>query len=86
MHVLTILIAAAVSTPAAAVDSRPIPGKPGGSDNPVVCRREVPVGSLIASRKICMTKSEWEIRATRGNEEARKQIEDNTSRNATPSH
>lgn len=86
MRILAMLIAFAVSTPAAAVDPKPVAGKPGGSDNPVICRREVPVGSLIASRKTCMTKSEWEIRATRGNEEARRQVEDNAARNPTPSH
>lgn len=77
------LIASAAS--AWAADARPQAGKAGGSDDPVVCRREVPVGSLIASRKVCLTKSQWIERATRGNEEARKQMEDNAARNPTPS-
>lgn len=83
--VLTFLAFAGIAVAAYAADNKPMAGKQGGSDNPVVCRREVPIGSLIASRKICLTKTEWEQRSTRGNEEARKQIEDNAARNPTPS-
>ena len=48
----------------------------------LICRREVPIGSLIASRKVCLTKSEWEARAQNGNEQARKQVYDNMGRPA----
>jgi hypothetical protein len=48
----------------------------------LVCKREVPIGSLIASRKVCLTKSQWEARAKNGNEEARKQVYDNAGRPA----
>lgn len=85
MRSFFLLLALASSAPALAADNKPQAGKQGGSDNPVICRREVPIGSLIASRKICLTKSEWEARATRGNEEARRQVEDNAARNPTPS-
>ena len=86
MRPLLLLIALAVSAPALAADAKPEAGKTGGNDNPVVCRREVPIGSLIASRKICLTKSQWEARAQRGNEEARRQVDDNAARNPTPSN
>ena len=29
------------------------------SDDQMICQRETPTGSLITSRKICMTKAEW---------------------------
>lgn len=59
--------------------------KPADGDK-VVCKREVPVGSLIASRKVCLTKAQWIERSTRGNEEARRQMDENAARNATPSN
>ena len=86
MRIATVLLLLTVSAPAFAADNKPQAGKQGGSDNPVVCRREVPIGSLIASSKTCMTKTEWEARATRGNEEARRQMDENAARNATPSN
>ena len=86
MRIATTMLLLAISVPAFAADTKPQAGKQGGSDNPVVCKREVPIGSLIASRKVCLTKTEWEARSTRGNEEARKQMEDNAARNATPSN
>ena len=86
MRIATTLLILALSVPAIAADTKPQAGKQGGSDNPVVCKREVPIGSLIASRKICMTKTEWDARATRGNEEARRQADENMARNPTPSN
>ena len=46
----------------------------------LICKREVPIGSLIASRKVCLTKSQWVERERTGNEEARKMIYDNQGR------
>ena len=86
MRILMTMLILAVSTPAFAADTKPQAGKQGGSDNPVICKREVPIGSLIASRKTCLTKTEWEARAVHGNEEARRQMEENAARNATPSN
>lgn len=55
--------------------------KPDKSDpNRMICRRETPIGSLIASRKTCMTAKEWQARAERGNDEARKMVYDNQGR------
>jgi hypothetical protein len=81
MRIAMTLLLIALSAPAIAADSK----ADKKDDNRVICRREVPIGSLIASRKVCLTKSQWEERATRGNEEARKQMEDNAARNPTPS-
>ncbi len=38
----------------------------------IVCRREAPTGSLIASRKICHSKREWSELADAGRREAEK--------------
>lgn len=46
----------------------------------LICRRETPIGSLIARRKMCLTKSDWEKRSRDGNEEARKMAYDNMGR------
>jgi hypothetical protein len=51
----------------------------------LICKREVPIGSLIASRKICLTKSQWEARAKDGNDQARKLVDDNAGRPACTS-
>ena len=48
--------------------------------NKLICRREVPVGSLIASRKMCLTKAHWAERERIGAEVARKMVEDNQGR------
>ena len=53
---------------------------PSGEKEKLICKREVPIGSLIASRKICLTKSQWTKRAEDGNEEARRQVYDNMGR------
>ena len=50
------------------------------SKDKLICKREVPVGSLIASRKRCMTKAQWAALERDGNEEARKMIYDNAGR------
>ena len=81
MRIAMTLLLVALSAPAIAADSK----ADKKDDNRVICRREVPIGALIASRKVCLTKSQWEERATRGNEEVRKQMEDNAARNPTPS-
>lgn len=52
--------------------------KPAGEK--MICRRETPIGSLIASRKTCMTAKQWQARAERGNDEARKMVYDNQGR------
>ena len=83
MRIAISMLLIALSTPAFAAN--PKSQADNKDDNRVVCRREVPIGSLIASRKVCLTKAQWEERATRGNDEARRQMEENAARNATPS-
>ncbi|NNM75773.1 hypothetical protein HJG53_02480 [Sphingomonas sp. ID1715] len=46
----------------------------------LICRREVPIGSLIASRKVCLTKAQWVQREKDGNDAARKMADDNMGR------
>lgn len=48
-----------------------------------VCRRETPVGSLIASRRVCLTRAQWAERERIGNEVARRMVEDNQGRPTT---
>jgi hypothetical protein len=43
----------------------------------LICRRETPIGSLIARRKMCLTATEWEKRQKDGNEASRKLVYDN---------
>lgn len=54
--------------------------KPAAPKERLICQRETPIGSLIARRKMCLTKAEWEKRRLDGNEEARRQIMDNMGR------
>jgi hypothetical protein len=53
--------------------------KTGQDKDPLICKREVPIGSLIATRKICLTKMEWQKRADDGNATARALVEDGAS-------
>lgn len=79
--ILSFTLLAGTSPPApAAQPPAPDPG------NKMICRRETPIGSLIASRKTCMTAKEWQARAINGNEQARKLVYDGQARNPTPSN
>jgi hypothetical protein len=55
---------------------QPTAVKPAPDKDPLICRREVPIGSLIATRKMCLTKKEWQKRADDGNATARALVED----------
>lgn len=66
-------IAYAAGDPAPAKSEKPAGEK-------MICKRETPIGSLIASRKTCMTAKEWQARAMNGNDEARKMVYDNQGR------
>jgi hypothetical protein len=72
MRILLCMLALTLSAPAMADTAKPAGSQPGADKDKLICKREVPIGSLIATRKICLTKTEWEARATRGNEEARR--------------
>lgn len=69
---LALLTAEAAPTPAAADPAK----------ERLICKRETPIGSLIARRKMCLTKTEWAKRSADGNEEARNQIYNNMGRPA----
>jgi hypothetical protein len=80
MRIAIFILALAVSTPAFAADPpKPAP-KPGEGKDKMICRREVPIGSLIASRKVCLTKEQWTARQRDGNEEARRVVEQGVGR------
>lgn len=60
-------------------------GSAAGAEKPaekekLVCRRETPIGSLIATRKICLTKTQWAERERVGNDVARQMVQDNQGR------
>ena len=78
MRFAALVLAAAVAFPAVAADTKP--EQVGADKEKLICRREVPIGSLIATRKVCLTKSQWTQREIDGNREARKMVEDNTGR------
>ena len=82
MRIAAILLSIAVAYPAMAA-SPSTGAEVGAKKEKLVCKREVPVGSLIASRKTCMTKAQWDAQAKDGNEEARRMIEMNQGRPTT---
>lgn len=67
---LLILTTALFAQPPELDAARPAPKEP------LVCKREVPVGSLIASRKVCLTKTQWRKRSDDGNATARNLVEE----------
>ena len=75
MRIIALLLAVAVATPALA-DKANV----GADKDKLICKRETPIGSLIASRKTCLTRAQWVQREKDGNEEARKMIQDNAGR------
>ena len=79
MRIALLIVAMAVSAPALAADAAKS-AQPGADKDRLICRREVPIGSLIATRKVCLTKSEWAARERDGNEEARKLVYDNQTK------
>lgn len=70
-----LILAAAAGLLAAQLSAAEAP-KPGSDKDKLVCKREVPVGSLIASRKVCLTGEQWRKRQEDGNAMARGLIED----------
>lgn len=68
MRIAFFALAFAVAGPALAADrtvgkqSKAEVAEPAQKDK-LVCRREVPIGSLIASRKTCLTALQWQKQA-----------------------
>lgn len=79
MRIVMVLLAFAVSSPALAGNDAKA-GQPGADKDKLICKREVPIGSLIPTRKVCLTKAQWTQRIEDGNREARKMVEDGTTR------
>ena len=65
--------------------SAPQEAMPEPAKERLICKRETPIGSLIARRKVCLTKTEWAKRQADGNDEARNQIYNNQGRPACTS-
>lgn len=77
MRIAALLIVLSLAPPALAA-AKPAPVSAGEKDK-LICRRETPIGSLIASRKICMTKEQWQKRTDDGNATSRQLVEDGAS-------
>ncbi|QNA85641.1 hypothetical protein G4G27_17855 [Sphingomonas sp. So64.6b] len=56
---LGILISFALAMPAAAKDPAPSTQRKTPDPNQVVCEKQEVLGSRLAVRKVCMTRSEW---------------------------
>ena len=56
------------------------PEAPGAEKEKLICKRETPVGSLIAARKVCLTKAQWVERERAGEDVARQMVYDNQGR------
>lgn len=81
MRFLALTLIATLAVPAVAADEKQTAsGGVGGTKEKLICKREVPIGSLIATRKTCMTKAQWEAQGRDGNDEARRMIEMNQGR------
>lgn len=86
MHVSLALFLVSVTLPTPVfvqgASAQPAPAVAAEAEDPnkLVCRRETPVGSLIASRKVCLTKAQWAERERVGNDVARRLVEDNQGR------
>lgn len=74
MLLATLVFAMAMAAPSGAATVARLDAANADKDK-LVCRREVPVGSLIASRKMCLTKEQWRKREDDGNASARNMVE-----------
>lgn len=79
MRLAACLLALALTSPSFAAET-PRADAPGAGKEKMICKREVPVGSLIASRKMCLTKAQWDQRERDGNEDARKMVYESMGR------
>ena len=75
MRIAAILVAVALASPSLAFGPKE-PDAVGAEKDKLICKREVPIGSLIASRKTCLTKEQWRKRQDDGNATARSLVED----------
>ncbi|MFD1611336.1 hypothetical protein ACFSCW_05920 [Sphingomonas tabacisoli] len=75
-----LLIALLAGAPALADTPSTTTSQPGADKDKMICRRETPVGSLIASRKICLTKAQWDARAVDSQDAAQRMVDENRAR------
>jgi len=59
--VILLMVQGAVASAEQAVPAQPKPSK--GSAEEKICRSEAPTGSLITSKRICMTRAQWQAQA-----------------------
>ena len=64
------------TAPALAQTPTPAAPKPAkGSPEEVVCRREVNTGSLVQSKRTCMTRAQWQVQAENAQRDAQDQAD-----------
>lgn len=74
MRTLLLFATLLLATPALAdTPAQPKPAK--GSPEEVVCRRDAETGSLIARRRTCMTRAQWQTQAEAAQAAAERQEE-----------
>ena len=78
MRIAALVLAAAIAFPAFAAPAKS--DQAGADKDKLICKREIPIGSLIATRKVCLTQAQWTQRIEDGNRETRKMMEDGTTR------
>jgi hypothetical protein len=54
-----------------------------GDPDKVICKREVPTGSIMAGKKICRTRAQW-VKIQQGNEESKRRSMDDAGRALGP--
>ena len=54
----SLITLAAVSSSAAHAQTQPAPQR--NDSDKVVCKREVPTGSIMSGKKVCRTKAQWQ--------------------------
>lgn len=74
LRISLLILALTMSAQALSADK---PAQPAAGEDKLICKREVPIGSLIASRKRCMTKAQWERMAEDQQYETEKMVEKN---------
>lgn len=83
--------AVAPSTPSAAAPTVAPPAGPTAAElakikyqTAIVCRTSIETGSLIAKKKTCLTRKQWEYVSDENQKTARRFVEDNTTKQGGP--
>lgn len=79
-----ILVTGLVAVGAQAQQQQPAaPAVQAANPNEVLCERQTVVGSRLAHKKVCMTRSQWD-EARRGDREAVEKVQRERGMNASP--